>query len=418
MSKLKEKKISKAKNRFTFFGIGILYLILPFLISIFVSNKIIDNYVVFFYLFGVELLTCFTTKKIVKNTKGMKKELVVLEAVLVIIQYILFFDFFLTDSVSTTISSFIILSLTRAIIWFVVRKNLIEEKMYLSKRKTLRAVFYLLFVFAVFNLVFPTRLNCEFYLKFGKKYFSSKQLQVDLIDGYNGYTGYNDYNEQNLNGTRKTYLHKLTKEELAQIKELIVNETLTNEEVSKLSNLTSLTFIEKTNSTLDFTKNKKLETLGLYGSDNDKSIENLYLPNSIVNIDGDRKVKNLDLSGLKDVSVTLPVENFTFKDKEQLSSIGILRIKNIKTLAFEDKSITLNSKTFDFYSEPSTHIRTIGLKKGTKKTDFNLQNLQMKVFDEYNNKEKTETETINNDDRIYIYDNNNEVVLIFRASVE
>ena len=105
-NKNEELMVNTKKNIFIFILFSIIYLIVPFLVvaleTIFLSNKVSNELVsspisiiillmsLLILMFGVEPLTCLTVKKIVKNTKYLKKELMIFEIVMIVLLSLIF----------------------------------------------------------------------------------------------------------------------------------------------------------------------------------------------------------------------------------------------------------------------------------------------------------------------------------------
>lgn len=155
--------------------------------------------------------------------------------------------------------------------------------------------------------IMPTTLNKKLFLKFGKTDFSSKETYMYLIDKYN------KIDNKNVN-----YFHKLSDKELAIIDDIYIDDTFTNDDIKKLSNLTELSISDRAiiSSDLDFSNLEKLNILDIFS----KNLKSLKLPSN---------------SNLEELIV------YSLLDELNLSD------KNIKSYSVSAKNIYFNDNFFD-----------------------------------------------------------------------
>ncbi len=405
-------EVNKKKNIFMFIIFSIMYSITPFLIMVFIN--ILDNnfksmmsFILFLILlllqfFGIEPLTCLTVKKIVKNTKYMKKELVILEIILISLFSIIVFAAGVKFNILIIV--FIII---RILMWFITRKIFIKDKITINKKIIAVLVTYISLLFIIPNVILPTKLNKTLFNVFGSTEFSSKGFQTELIDAYNIY---NDTNNS------FSYFHKFTDKELNEITEIYVEEEFTNEDIKRLKNLKKLSILKKIkfNKTIDLTGNKKLTYLSISSSD----IKNVKLPDSINQFFCESTLDELDISNLKYLSeLEIKVNKLKVENLDQLEKITYLDDVSFNTLYVNDKKFGLKN---GYISSESNHYRgnyLIYVPEYTKVSDFTFNNLKIKVLSWIYNEERTTDDELENNDKISIYDNDGNLLITLEVNV-
>lgn len=254
------------------------------------------------FLASIFLSTLFT-KLLVRNVCNLKKyNLVSLYISLIIIIFGLLFY-----SVSSAQIVLKLFGSLKVVDWILSRKLLIKEKMSFSK-KTLYVYSGTVVVVLIISLVImPTDLNKKLFLKIGNTDFSSKETYVNLINEYN-----------KINNKKVNYFHKLSNKELNMIDNLYIDDSFSNDDIKKLSNLTELSISDRAiiSSDLDFSNLKKLNTLDIFS----KNLKSLKLPSN---------------SNLEELIV------YSLLDELNLSD------KNIKSYSVSAKNIYFNDNFFD-----------------------------------------------------------------------
>ena len=405
-------EVNKKKNIFIFSLFSAMYLLIPFFIILsvyFFDNNFESPFSIIILLisllilvFGIEPLTCLTVKKIVKNTECMKKELMFLETILIVLISLIFL---LTDL--RTYFIVIILTLFRVLVWFITRKIFIKYKITINKKTIAVLVTYISLLFIIPNLILPTKLNKTLFNLFGSTDFSSKEFYTELIE---------DYNLYNDNHNRISYFHKLTDKELNEITEIYIEKRFNNKDIQKLNNLQELSISEKVklDGNIDLTTNKKLT----YVSISSPGFKNIKLPNSVTKFYCESILDELDISELKNIDeLEIKTNKLRIKSLNQLKEITYVDDISFNTLFINDKKFGLKNGYISLESNYYRNAYIIYVPKYTKVADFTLYNLKIKVLRGTHNEEKMDEDELKNDDKIFIYDNDDNLLITLSANV-
>lgn len=402
---VKNTKVNKKKNILLFVLFSIIYLLAPIILMTVLSVLdpsaqspivvVIAILLALEFMFFIEPLTCLTVKKLVNNTVCMKQELMILEIVLLVLSFLFFKNYPVVV---------MILTFARILTWFVTRSIFIKEKIKLKPKWIITFILALSFVFIVSNLYSPTKVNKYLYKAFGSTSNFTKDFQICLIEKYN----------RNFNGKDYTYFHKLTKKELASLTEIYIDQKFTNSDISKLKNVKKIYVSENVDlsSNMDFSKNTELEELII----NSNTIKKIKLPNSISLFDYSGTLDNLDISKLNHlVEIQTKVNNLVINDFDQIKRMPKYTGLYFNTLIVNDQKLGLKNgfMSFRFFEK---NINEIYLPNYTKVSDIKTENLKIKVMN--SDKEKKIFEEIENMDKIYFYDNNDNLIWIFSAFIK
>ena len=312
-------KINNKLNCIIFSVFNIIFTFIVPLTIIFILSLIEDNYGITFiennmfllillilgmfsFLSSIFLSTLFT-KLLVRNVCNLKKyNLVSLYISLIIIIFGLLFY-----SVSSAQIVLKLFGSLKVVDWILSRKLLIKEKFAFSKKTLYIYSGTVLVVLLIGIFIMPTTLNKKLFLTFGKTDFSSKETYMYLIDKYN------KIGNKNVN-----YFHKLSDKELAIIGDIYIDDTFTNDDIKKLSNLSEISISKGAiiSSDLDFSNLEKLNILDIFS----KNLKSLKLPSN---------------SNLEELIV------YSLLDELNLSD------KNIKSYSVSAKKMYFNDDFFD-----------------------------------------------------------------------
>lgn len=411
----KEIKISKKKNIILFTLFIILYNLIPILCftlsSILTNNFYNDSAVsavlaivsLFVLAFLTELFTCLTVKLICKNTEYLNKCLLVFEIVCMIFYVFIMFtglQYYYFD---------LILVLLRLISWFIARKTVIKEKIKFNKKILFMFLAYVLLMILIPNIFSPTRINKMMFKTFGSTSFSTKETYIELIDEYN------------LDSKRNvTYFHKLTNNQLKNIKELTYFKApISNDDIKKLSNLESISITNPSNTDLDFTYNKNLKEIHIFS----KNVKTVKLNEKAREINIDSRLSELDISNLTSYkTLSVSTDKLIVKNKDQL--MKLFNKDNeayFKSVVFGNSTISINKYTMNVSYDSYSHYYDdyeyqISLPRKTKVSDITCINAKIIIKDKYENKEKASSDYITFGNIVEIYDKNNELLLTAKAN--
>lgn len=408
------EEVSAKKSILTFAGFSILYIIVLFLVvavgSMFLSYNLSSGLIpslimvmllfsLLILVFGVEPLTCLTVKKITKDTKYLKKELMIFEIVLIVL---LSSILLLIDLRSYFVV--IIFVLIRIFVWFITRKIFIKEKIIINKKVITLLAIYITLIFIIPNLILPTKLNKGLFNIFGTTNFSSKKFYTKLIENYNINNEYgNDY----------SYFHKFTVDELNKIKEIYIDEEYNDTDIKKLHNLHKIVISDeaKTDSNIDLSTNKKLTYVSISSS----NVKNIKLPNSVTKFHCDSTLEEFDMSELKEIEeLEVKTKKLKANSLDQLKKIRYLDDITFNTLVINNTMFGLKKGYMASESNLSQDKYIIYIPEYTKVSDIITNNLKAKVmFDKYPKgmAEREKTDEISNYDKIFIYDNNDNLLI-------
>lgn len=408
--------------------------VLPILILLILSapgsneDVMLSSYIIVFTLMALshflsESLSFNIVKSIVKNTEYFKKATFYYD-VFSLLCYFLIAVFMLKE----VYWILIILSVTKVISFVLSDKFVLKEKIILNKKYIIGFLSYLLLLFLIPNLFIASNVNKALFKILGKSSFSSKNLQIELIEKWNdGEMGSHYFGEV-------TYFHKFTDSELKEITELSVSNSITNKDIKSLKYLEVLTI--KNSKLNDIFSNNlgNITTLNiinskLNGIDIGKGkLEKIYIENSDINKINVNESNNLELidctdSNIDDINISnndnleqikfikskitnvLITNNTILKsttlskvDKLEITKQGILKdfLNNIngyeeylifRTLIFDDKKISFNNNEYIKFDG------TLYVKENSLVKDLLLENLTAKVYDHYHEKIRCEDDS-------------------------
>lgn len=282
------------------------------------------------FLFSMFLSTLFT-KLLLKNVSHLKKYCLIW---LYIFLMLILFEYFNNNDVLDKLI-LNIMFISKLFDWFLSRKLLIKEKFAFSKKTLYIYSGTALVVLLIGIFIMPTTLNKKLFLKFGKTDFSSKETYMYLIDKYN------KIGNKNVN-----YFHKLGDKELAIIDDIYIDDTFTNDDIKKLSNLSEISISKRADVSddLNFSNFKNLTSINIF-SENLKSLElpiNSNLENLIVySFLDELNISNKNISNYTISAKTLYVNNDFF----DIDSSHLYQSKYVcfNKLIIEDKSLYLDN---------------------------------------------------------------------------
>ena len=297
---------------------------------------------------------------------------------------------------------------------------MIKDKISLNKKVICLSLTYIVLIFFISNLLAPTSINKSLFKVFGNTSFSSKDIQIMMIEEYNTSEGMNSLIDRITKRKRRySYFHKLSQKELNQITILEVSKEFNEKDILKLKNLESIEIRKntKTDNKLDFANFKKLRFITI----NTPSVKYVELPDTIETFDCKSKLDYLDISRFED-----NVKNkFLFNAKtlvvNSINQLGMnmkfnyLEINDNET--HENKLMGLDNKTIFIYKSSSyDNFYSLNIPEYTKISEFKLNNLKMKAFIDGDEKPLDEVIIVfANRLMIKLYDNNDKLFAEFEA---
>lgn len=400
------KKKHNRKNFFLYFFLFLYSFVIPYLILLLSADEI-TNFILFIagtLHFFAEIFAICTTKSLF-HTKENFNKIILNYDLFCLIVYLLFYSFFVAIG---NYSLSLILSVLKIISYFISKRFILKNRILLKKWKYVLIASYIIFLFVITNIFYPTSLNKFLFLKFGTTDFSSKELQILLIDGYSN--------------KPKSYFNSLSSKELRKINSLETDVYVNDNDLKKISNLTSLTFKNfKGDIILD---NSYLEKLII-----DKSnINNLNLQNSInkisINNSEINDLKILNMNTLKDVEINYSnvndiqiINNSKLYDLDILSEVNNVLLENnlnikecnikaVNNLIYKGtksfyefidsdnyvKFKKINFNDIEFSLNSNQYIRlehsSIDIPENTLVKELNIKNITYKIVDYYGNEVK------------------------------
>lgn len=415
INKNEELMVNTKKNIFLFILFSIIYLIVPFLVvvgeTIFLSNKVSNELSsspisiiillmsLLILMFGVEPLTCLTVKKIVKNTNNMKKELMIFEIVMIVLLSLILLLIDLSSYFAV-----IIFILIRILVWFITRKIFINEKIIINKKIVALLVVYIALLLIIPNFILPTKLNKTLFNIFGTTNFSSKKFHIELIENYNINNEYGD---------DFSYFHELTVEELNKITKIYIDQEYNDTDIKKLNNLHKIVISDdaKTNSNIDLSDNKKLTNVSISSS----NVKNIKLPNSVTIFYCDNTLEEFDISELKEIEeLEVKTKKLKANSLDQLKKISYMDDITYNTLIINNTMFGLKKGYMASETNRFQDKYILYIPEYTKVSDIITNNLKVKVmYDKFPEgmTERKINDEINYNDKIFIYDNNDNLLI-------
>ena len=396
---------SSKKSILTFVGFSILYTIVPLIIGFMMEGTMLSNIALFIFVFGIEPLTCLTVKSITKSTKYMKTELLILSFVLIALWMIPF----IIPSMGMVQTIPLVMVIIKFIVWFITRKIFIKDKIVFNKKIFVISILYVILILMISSLSGATPTNKLLFKTFGNTEFSSKKLYIELINAYN-------LDQKGIKND-VSYMHKLTNEELNKVKELTyVEAKMTNDDLQKLPNLKSLAISEdiELDKELDFSSNKKLKELNIFGS----GVEKIILPESIKVLNTGEKstIKDLDISNLSKLNKISGTFNvLAISDLSNIDNSESFIVVN-KLMTKDNQSIELSNRKKIKFSFNTEYKDNIYLPEHIKTNDIIVNNLKL-VFTNYSKKIIDTEKEIERMDNIILYDKNDNIIMSFEIIV-
>lgn len=422
------KKKHDRKYLFLYFFLFLYSFVIPIIILI-LSVKEISNSVLFIAVtmhFFAEIFAIYTTKSLFHTKDNFNKIIYNYDIFSLIVYFLLIGVFVKLDMYSLSL----ILSVLKVISYLISKRFVLKNKIPLKKWKYILLSSYVILLFVITNAIYPTSINKFLFLKFGNTNFSSKELQILLVDKYSSDV--------------KNYFSSLSRKELKKIDELETNVAISDDDIKVMSNLENLTFknfkgdIVLSNSTLktiniddcdintldlknNISKihidNSKINTLNISNMDILTDITIIYsnlndvkvINNSkLYNFNVGSEIKNILLENnlnIKKIDIT-SVDNLIYRNMENFADFlnNIDNISNrikFKKLKFNDIEISLNNEQYIEFDHSFLHVSSSSLVK-----DLNIKNISYKIVDYFDN------EVVNLDEKLdgkylQLYENDN-----------
>lgn len=419
------KKIVDRKYLLLYLFLFIYSFVIPFLIYR-LSLEEITNSVLFIagiIHFFAEVFAIITTKSLIHKTDKFSKVIYNYDLFCVIV-YSLFIPIF---SYIGWYNLTLILSVLKVISYFIAKRFVLKDKILLSKWKYVVLSSYIMIIFILVNVIYPTNINKYLFLKFGNTDLSSKELHIILVDKYSD--------------NKRSYFKALTSQELKKINDLDIDVQIDDSDLKKMNNVQTLT-LNNYKGNIDFT-NDNLEEININNSNISSlklknNIKKLYIYKSKINelkisdmkylnrmyisnaeikdlklinnknlyeVDIDAKINNALLENntiFKSYKIKT-VDNLTYKDMGSFSDFINSNKYNIKfkKINFDEIEISLNNEQYIEFDHSFLHVSSSSLVK-----DLNIKNISYKIVDYYDN------EVVNLDEKLdgkylQLYENDN-----------